>query len=187
MHGEPALGLQCVQNLSETAKLLLRQEPLQPTRPVLGHDAAGIAGGRNQTGDMRWRCSANPVHRDLIMFGLYTGMRRGEISSLRWERVDLKAGLFRVEETKTRVPLELPITRRLGVILVRRRANSDAMPADMRGWVFPSMSSKSGHVEELHGHYAGIGKVSGTKFWFHGLRNVFITVAERELMLPRSL
>ena len=25
------------------------------------------------------------------------------------------------------------------------------------------------------------------KFWFHGLRNAFITVAERELMLPRSL
>ena len=78
-------------------------------------------------------------------------------------------------------------TRQLGVILARRRANSDAMPADMRGWVFPSLSSKSGHVEELHAHYARIGKVSGTKFWFHGLRNVFITVAERELMLPRSL
>ena len=26
-----------------------------------------------------------------------------------------------------------------------------------------------------------------SKFWFHGLRNCFITVAERELMLPRSL
>ena len=88
----------------------------------------------------------NPVHRDLIMFGLYTGMRRGEIISLRWERVDLEAGLFRVEEAKTGVPLELPITRPLGVILARRRANSDAMPADMRGWVFPSLSSKSGHA-----------------------------------------
>ena len=51
----------------------------------------------------------------------------------------------------------------------------------------PSLFSKSGHVEELHGHYARIGKVSGTKFLFHGLHNVFITVAERELMLPRSL
>ena len=129
----------------------------------------------------------NPVHRDLMLFGLYTGMRRGEIISLRWERVDLEAGLFRVEETKTGVALELPITRQLGVILARRRANSDAMPADLRGMVFPSLSSKSGHVEELHGHYARIGKVSGTKFWFHGLRKVFITVAERELMLPRSL
>ncbi len=32
-----------------------------------------------------------------------------------------------------------------------------------------------------------IGRAAGTRFWFHGLRNVFITVAERELMLPRSL
>ena len=52
---------------------------------------------------------------------------------------------------------------------------------------FPSPLSKSGHVVELHSHYAGITRVGGAKFWFHGLRNAFITVAERELMLPRSL
>ena len=32
-----------------------------------------------------------------------------------------------------------------------------------------------------------IGETGGAKFWFHGLRNCFITVAERELMLPPSL
>ena len=140
----------------------------------------------------RWRegieaVVRNPVHRDLLLFGLYTGMRKGEIISLRWDRVDLEAGLFRVEETKTGVPLELPVTRQLGEILARRRANSDAMPVDMRDWVFPSPSSASGHVEELHEHYARITKVGGAKFLFHGLRNAFITVAERELLLPRSL
>ena len=36
-------------------------------------------------------------------------------------------------------------------------------------------------------HYEGIGRTDGAKFWFHGLRNAFITVAKRELMLPRSL
>ena len=140
----------------------------------------------------RWRegieaAVRNPVHRDLLLFGLYTGMRRGEIMPLSWDRVDLDAGLFRVEETKSGVPLELPVTRQLGVILARRRANSDAMPSDLRGWVFPSQSSASGHVEELHTHYARIAEAGGAKFWFHGLRNAFITVAERELMLPRSL
>ena len=35
----------------------------------------------------------NPVPRDLLMFGLYTGIRRGEIMALRWERVDIDAGL----------------------------------------------------------------------------------------------
>ena len=140
----------------------------------------------------RWRrgiemAVRNPVHRDLLMFGLYTGMRRGEIMPLRWDRVDLDAGLFRVDETKSGVPLELPITRQLGEILSRRRANSDALPAELRDWVFPSLSSKSGHVVELHSHHDRITKAGGVKFWFHGLRNAFITVAERELMLPRSL
>ena len=37
-----------VQHLPETAKLLLRQEPLQPARPVLGHEAAGVATRRDQ-------------------------------------------------------------------------------------------------------------------------------------------
>ncbi|MCY4487530.1 MAG: hypothetical protein OXF11_10510 [Deltaproteobacteria bacterium] len=37
------------------------------------------------------------------------------------------------------------------------------------------------------GALRAIGRAGGEKFWFHGLRNAFITVAERELMLPRSL
>ena len=41
--------------------------------------------------------------------------------------------------------------------------------------------------QDPHHLYARIGKAGGTKFWFHGLRNSFITVAERELMLPPSL
>ena len=140
----------------------------------------------------RWRAGIeaavrNPVHRDVFLFGLYTGMRRTEIFTLRWERVDLGAGLFRVEETKTGEPLELPITRQLGEILARRRADNLVMHADLRAWVFPSITSKSGHIVEPRAHYAAITQAGGVKFWFHALRNAFITVAERELMLPRSL
>ena len=32
-----------------------------------------------------------------------------------------------------------------------------------------------------------IGEAGGAKFWYHGMRNCFITVAERELMLPHAL
>ena len=46
--------------------------------------------------------------------------------------------------------------------------------------------SRPGHLRGIHQYYKDIGRVGGTKFWFHGLRNVFITVAERELMLCRS-
>ena len=32
-----------------------------------------------------------------------------------------------------------------------------------------------------------IREAGGAKFWFHGMRNCFITVAEHDLLLPRSL
>ena len=60
--------------------------------------------------------------------------------------MDLDKGLFRVEETKTGVPLELPVTRQLETILARQRAESEAVPEELRGWVFPSQTSASGHV-----------------------------------------
>ena len=122
--------------------------------------------------------------RDIFRFGMYTGMRRGEIMGLRWDRVDLGRRIFRVEATKTGEPLELPITRQLNELLERRRhagAGNGATP-----WVFPS-SGGTGHVVELQHLYHRISRAAGIRFWFHGLRNVFITVAERELMLPRSL
>ena len=129
----------------------------------------------------------NPAIRDALWFGLYTGMRREEVLTLRWERVDLAVLIFRVEETKTGVPLELPITRQLAAILERRLAAVDDYPPGVGDWMFPSPTSATGHVQDIHHLYSRIGKAGGAKFWFHGLRNCFITVAERELMLPSSL
>ena len=126
----------------------------------------------------------SPVARDAFWFGLITGMRLNEVLALRWERVDREAQVFRVEETKTGVPLELPITRQLSTVLERRWEESGALP---EGWVFPSSASGSGRLSDLAQHYKGIGEACGTRFWYHGLRNAFITVAERDLMLPASL
>jgi len=47
--------------------------------------------------------------------------------------------------------------------------------------------SVTGHLKNLHRYHAGISRAGGARFWFHGLRNAFITVAERDLMLPRPL
>ena len=141
----------------------------------------------------RWRVGMEaaglkaPI-RDIFLIGIYTGMRRGEIVSLRWERIDLERGIFRVEETKTGEPLELPTTRQLAAVFERRRAAGGASAARLEGWVFPSpRKSGSGHITGLARFYPAITEAAGTRFWFHGLRNAFITVAERELMLPRPL
>ena len=87
---------------------------------------------------------------------------------------------------KTGEPLELPITRQLAAILERRNRESETLPGDLRGWVFPS-SARAGHISDLSQFYARIGTAGGAKFWYHALRNCFITVAERDLLLPLSL
>ena len=125
--------------------------------------------------------------RYVLWIGVYTGMRLGEVKSLRWERVDLERRILRVDETKTGEVLELPITDQLAAVFGRRRREAENSGEPVTGWLFPSPKSTSGHLEEVFKFYAPIGKVAGTKFWFHGLRNSFITVAERELLLPRSL
>ena len=140
----------------------------------------------------RWRAGVDavglpPAHRDIFMIGVYTGMRLGEIVSLRWERVDPDRRILRVEETKTGEPLELPVTRQLGSIFERRGTESGVPPNGGEGWLFPSSLSAAGHLIGLERYHTDISRAAGTRFWFHGLRNVFITVAERELMLPRSM
>ncbi len=52
---------------------------------------------------------------------------------------------------------------------------------------FRSSSSGAGHVAEIARFYVEITDKGGTRFWFQGLHYDFITLAERELMLPRSL
>ena len=125
--------------------------------------------------------------RDALWFGLYTGMRIDEVLSLRWERVDMAVLVFRVEETKTGEPLELPVTRQLAAILERRWAMREPLSGHLRDWVFPSPASGSGRIPHLSHLYPPISEAGGAKFWFHGMRNCFITVAEHDLLLPRSL
>ena len=124
---------------------------------------------------------------DIIWVGVYTGMRLGEIMTLQWERVDLERRILRVDETKTGEILELPITRQLGEVFERRRTGCEDAGQSRTGWIFPSPTSRSGHIADIQQFYARISRAGGTKFWFHGLRNSFITVAERELLLPRSM
>ena len=129
----------------------------------------------------------SPVARDALRCGLYTGMRFSEVIELRWDRVDLDAMTLTVEETKTGEPLVIPVVRQLAAILERRLGERGEFPEHSHGWVFPSATSSSGRIMTLQQLNARIGEEGGAKFWFHALRNCFITVADRELMLPTSL
>ena len=121
--------------------------------------------------------------RDFFRFGMYSGMRSGEVLGLRWDRVVLGEGRFFVDETKTGEPLELPVTRQLAALLARR---SEARPSGSR-WVFASPASPDEPLSRPRNYYRAIARHGGKPFWFHALRNCFVTVAAHELKLPESL
>ena len=131
---------------------------------------------------------STPCVRDAFWFGFFTGMRLREVLALGWERVDMAALVFRVDDTKSGAPLELPVTRQLAAILERRLTEYAASPGDAGEWVFPStLPGALGHIADLSKYYPRIGEAAGTRSWYHGLRNCFITVAERDLLLPHAL
>lgn len=81
-------------------------------------------------------------------------MRREKVLTLRWERINIAAFAFRVEETKADGPLELPLTRQLAVVLERRRAVAVRMPERARPKVFASETGASGHIHNPQHLYA---------------------------------
>ncbi len=126
--------------------------------------------------------------RDLFWVGLYTGMRLEEARGLCWERVDRSERSIFVDRTKTGEPLLLPMTRQLTTFL-ERRWEERAEPRNGQGapWVFSSSRTRSGRVAGVDSLYRSIERHGGKPFWFHAMRNCFITVAFRELLLPESL
>ena len=123
--------------------------------------------------------------RDCFWFGMYTGMRLSEILWLRWERVDADARRLWVDKTKSGVALELPLTAQLEQIFARRR--EAATDEGDSAWVFSSPRDPARPLYTPAKHYATISHHGGRKFWFHALRNAFITVALQDLALPESL
>lgn len=110
--------------------------------------------------------------QDYFLLVLFTGMRRAEAASLRWEDVDLKAKTFTLRDTKNRDPHTLPMSDFIEKLFFRRRQ------AARRGeFVFPA-DSGSGHITEPRKAMLNVVELSGVEFTIHDLRRTFITTAE---------
>ena len=62
----------------------------------------------------------DPLAYDLIVTGLSTGLRRGDVCRLRWENVNLRQGVLSLTTSKTQASLYLPILPKLKEVLERR-------------------------------------------------------------------
>lgn len=79
--------------------------------------------------------------KDYFLLILFTGLRRMEAASLRWNYVDFKAKTFTVQDTKNREIHTLPMSDFLYELLWQRKRFKTSE------FVFPS-PSRTGHVIE---------------------------------------
>jgi len=115
----------------------------------------------------------HPVQRDYLLMLMFTGMRRTECASLRWDDIDLTKRIIRVQaaNTKTGKKLELPMSDFVHDLLVARRSLGNS------GYVFPGKSGGKpiiGTTAPLR----TVAEATGVQVSAHDLRRGFITIAE---------
>ena len=105
--------------------------------------------------------------REIVLFAIYTGMRRNEILSLRWPQVDLERQAITLLITKNKEKRTVPVNERILDLLrekVARRKNS--------GYVFPSQSGTMIEGHNLSRAYRIAREKAGLKdVRFHDLRH----------------
>lgn len=115
---------------------------------------------------------ASPVWlRDIIIFALNTGMRQGEILSLRWPQADLKRGTVTLLVTKNRTKRTIPLNQAaLGVLGAYSKVRH------ISGYVFTSSTGTKIDRSNLRREYVLARKKAGLEdVTFHDLRHTFAT------------
>lgn len=151
-----------------------RQHPELPEAPTINVDKFATAKPRTALAEDQlstWYAAVtadkNAVRRDALLFMLFTGLRRGDACSVRWEHADLKKKVLHLPKPKGGHAFDLPLSDFLVELLEGRERMFDSP------WVFPSASAKSGHIEEPR---MAIPELTWTP---HDLRRTFLNVAER--------
>ncbi len=137
--------------------------------------------------------AALPHHtRPIVETAFWTGMRRGEIVSLTWDKVDLENRMIRLEakDTKEGMPKKVPISPTLLAVLMGlpnrlRTSSTDGhlfqyKGQSIKGDIRKSLENACRQAEIPYGRYVQGG------FIFHDLRHTFTTIARRA-GVPRNV
>jgi len=86
----------------------------------------------------------SPLIRDFLLMCLFSGARRGNVQAMRWEDIDIDAGVWQIpaEQSKSRRSMRIVLPAAATEILQRRVSESSSE------WVFPGRGSKTGHIAE---------------------------------------
>ena len=122
---------------------------------------------------------SGPVGCDYIEFVTFTGLRRTEAATLKWEQVDFERRILSITETKNNQLHVIPLTDHLIKLLKGRKKHAVAVGSD---WVFPSPGRKNpnGYLADPRAIADLVTKRCGVKFRIHDLRRTFITACCRK-------
>jgi integrase len=114
---------------------------------------------------------SNITLRDYLLLVLFTGLRRQEAATLKWEHIDFQAKTLTAVDTKNHQIHVLPLSDFLYELLSKRKT------AATSEYVFPG-TGQGGYIIEPRKQMAKVIKQSGVTFTLHDLRRTFITIAE---------
>lgn len=126
----------------------------------------------------------DPMMPRIILFGLHTGCRLGELINLQWRDIDLNEGIIHIRnkenfKTKTGKTRQIPISNKLNSVLNKMMKGKDNIINfyDLDGYIFSKSDNtiySQSSISHKFKHY--IRKASlPEKFHFHALRHTFIT------------
>ncbi len=84
----------------------------------------------------------NTVIRDYLLISLLVGARRSNVLAMRWDEINFDTAVWHIPKTKNGESLSVPLATAAIEILKTRKLEQ------LSPWVFPSKSSKSGHLQE---------------------------------------
>lgn len=92
----------------------------------------------------------NAVVRDYIYFSLYTGARKSNILTAKWEQINFDILEWRIPKTKNGDPQTIPLIESAIELLKERKKENGKLDLEdfQEQWIFPSFSSKIGHLAD---------------------------------------
>ena len=113
--------------------------------------------------------------RHIVVFGVDTGCRRGEILSLSWKYLDLDKGVAIVFGKKTNEWRGVPLTRRVREMLAEKQA-SQKVRSMQSNPVFCNPAGQPVNIHELRWAFeVALSEAGVSNFRFHDLRHSFAT------------
>ena len=115
----------------------------------------------------RLLAECTPGVREMVVFALNTGCRRGEIFDLKWQHVDLKHGHIRIADSKNGEARDIPVNSTLSALLRGLVRHLDSP------YVFVNPETVTRYQDIKHSFATACQKAGLDDFHFHDLRHTF--------------